>query len=448
MADPVSNIAELEAKLAAVESRLNYFASYSQMDALVSAYRYYRVRNAMLEDRIAKTLKKEKRPIRVYYFVYLLDQVCYPLLAALKNNEQFELRVLANHPDQVEFLRERGYTTQLVHSKWDEFPAFSEAGKEPFNADICFSEMPYGNLPSLEKSIRTWMISGEWLPRYDDIFGRYELNNALFCMVHYAYFLAENWLWLKSDPDLNAHYGLPYPNFCWMYFLESQSHLEFALDRNTVGNTSNYVVTGYPKYDAYLSEPSPTGSFMWKFPESKNGDKGRKRIVYAPHFKRSDATLKTTCETLLTLADTGKYEIVFKPHPLYNSTVNEFAPLFNAHPSCQTVRNGDSSQYIFATADLAIISSLSMHADGLFSGKPYISELPENNFNHIGREVRAAGYSLEKGTNLGELIDGILDRGDDPLKTTRDELRKTLATPGKSASDNILQAILSRLEIR
>lgn len=448
MADKTETTSELGKKIADFEGRLNYISSYTQMDALVSAYRYYRVRNTLLEDRIRKTLAQENRPVRVLYFVYLLDQVCYPLLAALQEHEKFELRVLANHPDQVKFLRDMGYDAQLVHSKWKEYPAFSEAGKLPFNADICFSEMPYGNMPSLEKAIRPWMISGGWLPKYEDIFPHYELNNSLFCMLHYAYYLADEWLWLKSNPDLNVHYGLPYPNFCWMYFLESQSHLDFAMDRNSMGNTTNYVVTGYPKYDAYLADPKVPKSFSWKFPTPQNGKLGRKRIIYAPHFKRSDKTLRTTCETLLKLADTDQYEIIFKPHPVHNATVNEFAPLFRAHPACQTVRNSDGVQYIFATADLAIISSVSMHADGLFSGKPYISELPEQNFNHIGREVRAAAYSLVDGIDLGELIEQILDKGEDPLKNARDTVRAKLATPGESAVENILQVILSKLGIR
>lgn len=440
MAEQEIEFAKHGERLAKAESTINYFHRYMQMSALTSAYQNFQTRNLVLERDIQERLRSEERPIRVCYFVYILDQVCYPIISAFHSDPRFDLKLIAQEPDQVDFLRSRGYKAGLIHSKWEQFPDYSEAAKQPFKADICFSEMPYGILPSLSLAIRPWMISGGWLPEYSAIFPHYELQNALFCMIHYAYFLADEWLWLRSNPDLNVHYGLPYPNFCWLYFLESDSHLEFALDRNSFGNTANYVVSGYPKYDVYLQEPKKPDSFSWTYPASQ-----RKRIIYAPHFKRSDGTLRQTCESLLRLADTGRYEIIFKPHPVHNTTVNEFIPRFAQQPSCQTVRHSDSSQYIFATSDVAIISSVSMHADGLFSGKPYISELDEQNFNHIGKGVRAAAYDMTTETDLENLLEDILSRGIDPKKDARDLIRQKLATPGKSATDTILKTIADRL---
>ena len=436
-----SKIQEIKEELDGNTSRINYLYRYTQMLALTSHYQAFAARNIALERVVRDRIEAEQRPIRVYYYVYLLDQVSYPLVDALQRDSRFELRVIAHTVEQVDFLRSRGLVCQLIHSAWSEHPEYSELNSEPFCADICFSEMPYGVLPSLSDAIKPWMISGGWLPKYEDIFPHYELQNSLFCMVHYAYFLADEWLWLKSNPELNVHYGLPYPNFCWIYFLESEDHLRFALDRNNFGNTRNYVVSGYPKYDTYLRAPEPTKSFSWKYASSE-----RKRLVYAPHFKRSERVLSDTLEKLLLLGDTEKYEIIFKPHPVYNRVVNEMTPKFAAHPSCQVVRGNDCSQYIFATADLSIISSVSMHADGLFSGKPYITELDESNFNHIGKEVHSAGYLLTAETDLAQLIDRILVQGDDPKKPERDRLRAKLTPVGSSAVDKILSTILDKLK--
>lgn len=412
----------------------------NQMLALTTSYQTFRLRNITLEQKVKERIALGNRKIKVYYYVYLLDQLCYPLVDALSNDPRFELRVIAQKPDQVDFLRGRGLTCQLVHSAWEVHPDYSVAAEPAFEADICFSEMPYGVLPNLTEAIRPWMISGGWLPDYSDVFMHYELQNSLFCMVHYAYFLANEWVWLKSNPNLNVHYGLPYPNFCWLYFLESSEHLAFALDRNSFGNSTNYVVSGYPKYDAYLSEPVEPKSFQWRFPKGK-----RRRIVYAPHFKRSDSTIRRTSEDLLLLANTGKYEVIFKPHPVYNTIIAEMLPQFEAHEFCQVVRHSDSAQYIFATCDLAIISSVSMHADGLFSGIPFISELSEDNFNHIGKEVLGVAYKLDSETKLASLIGDIVLNGNDPKKPERDKLRERLLPPNRPVSKFILDTIATKL---
>lgn len=428
-------------KLDAFERHLNYMRRYDQMQALTAAYRDYRLRNMILEDRLKADLARGQRPLNVLYYVYLLDQANYPMMRALQADDRFRLRVLVQHPAQLEPIAAGGFDVQLVHSKWDANPEHRPENDDPFDADLCFAEMPYGVLPSLEEALRPWMVAGDWMPKYRDIFPISALNSALFCLVHYAYFLADAWLWLKANPDLNPHYGLPFPNFAWLYFLESQDHLKYALDSNYTGNTSNYVVSGYPKYDSYLLKPERPDSFAWQHAEGT-----RKRVVYAPHFKRSEATLEHTCKALLALADSDRYEIVFKPHPNHNKTVNTYAPLFQAHPNAQTVRHNDGSQYIFATADLAIISSVSMHADGLFAGIPFISELPAHNFNHIGRKVQSVAYISDGTSDLRADIEDILIDGNDPKRAERDALRRQLATPGL-ATQNVVSAITTRLGI-
>ncbi len=427
-------------RLTALERQGNYFSRYMQMQALSSAYLAYANRNLQLEARKKSELALSSRPIRVLYYVFLLDQLNYPLVDALQANSEFELQLLAHTPDQVVFLRERGHRAGLIHSKYELHPEYCEPTVLGFDPDIVFAEMPYANLPALEESIRPWMISGNWLPKYTDIFPLSVLNSALFCMVHYGYFIANAWLWLKANPDLNPHYGLPYPNFSWLYFLESEDHLKYAQSADIWGNTSNYVVTGYPKYDVYLKHPVKPKSFTWKYSPDQ-----RQRVVYAPHFARSDAFLERTCTTLLELADTDRFEIVFKPHPNYNRIVDRYAPMFAEHRNTHTVRNGDCSQYIFATADIAIISSVSMHADGLFSGNPYISELSVDNFNHIGREVWEAAYKLDEGSTLNEILTNVLIKRKDPKKEMRETLRARLLPKGGAAVENIILAVLARL---
>lgn len=437
--DAISEI--ITSNLENIHKKQKEIEKLSQVNSLASAYFNFKLRNAILEERLKKSILKNKRRLNVYYYTYILDQISYPLLDKINNDNRFELILLVEKRDQFEFLKNRGYNCRIVHSKAQQFPDLYDSGMERFQADICFGEMPYGVLPSLEQSILPSMIAGGWLPKYRDVFPRHELSNSLFCLVHYAYFLANEWQWLISNPSLNVHYSLPYANFCWLYFLESNNHLDFALDRNSFGNTDNYVVTGYPKYDTYLVDPVEPLSFHWKFQDGE-----RRRVVYAPHFIRSEKTLARTCEALLTLADKQTYEIVFKPHPVHNAQANEYAKRFAAHSSCQVVRNSDSSQYIFATSDISIISSVSMHADGLFSKKPYISELGEENFNHIGRSVRAAAYHSDETTDIEAMISGILAPGGDVKRAERDAIRSILAPPPEiSASSRIIEAIMQRL---
>ena len=393
-----------EQKIEDLTKHFYYLSNYVQMSSLSTAYRDYRLRNEILENKLRENLRNRPRPLRVSYFVHIIDQLSYSLVDALRDDAAFDLRLLVFKTEQADFLREKGYDTYVVHSLWDEFPNYKPEDGEGYRADICFSEMPYGILPSLENAIRPWMISGEWLPRYRDIFTLDELNNSLFCCLQYAFTLSNEWSWLKSSSDFNVHYNLPYNNFSWLYFLESDAHLTHAVNRNYWGNTSNYVVTGYPKYDAYQGVVKAPISFRWNHPRGE-----RRRIIYAPHFYRSDDFLAQTCQTLLELAATGAYEIVFKPHPNPNKIVNSFLPQFYDHPDIHVEVNSDSSQYIFATADLAIISSVSMHADAVFADIPFISELGVENFSHIGRQVQEVGYVTGPDTPISELVKSILE---------------------------------------
>lgn len=439
----------LSEKVEKIEENVNFLLRYTTQEALASAYRSFALRNMILERKLKERLGRTSKKLRIYYYAYLIDQVNFPLLEALCADEDFEIRVLLCQPDkniriipeQYLFFKQQGYNVNVSKFHLTDGLEIEDSAFDCFDPDICFSEMPYGVLPCLEKAITPDMVGG-WLPKFSDIFSSPTLEKALFCHVHYAYFLAEEWSWILSLPDLNAHHSLPYQNFSWLYFLESELHLQYAKEKNSFGNTANYVVTGYPKYDMYLTEPIKPSTFSWKF---SLGEK--KRLVYAPHFARSNSTLATTCETLLKLADSGDYEIVFKPHPVYSSIATSFAQKFSEHPACQTIRNSNSAQYIFSTADLAIISSVSMHADGLFSGKPYISELTESNFNHIGQQVRSTAYTLDVDTDLHQLIDKILVAGDDPKKAERDRVRAMLAIPGKTATGQIIQTIKDRLEL-
>lgn len=442
MPEADQNLASISKRLDLLEKKDRELHRLTQMDALASAYRYYRIRNSVIENRLKADLARHKRKIRVYYYTYILDQLSYPLVRKINEDERFSLIMLAEKPDQVEFLREQGLECYIIHSRADEFPKLGPKEDRGFQADICFSEMPYGILPSLEEAILPGMIAGGWLPKYTNIFPYAELENSLFCFVPYGYCLANEWRWLISNPALNVHYSLPYQNFSWLHFLESQSHLDLARIRNSFGNTSNYVVTGYPKCDSYLDTPRKPSSFEWKYPDGQ-----RKRIIYAPHFQRSIQLLAKTCDTLLHLADKNEFEIIFKPHPVYNASAVEYAKKFSSHQSCQVVSNNDASQYIFATSDISIISSVSMHVDGLFSQKPYISELDDTNFNHIGKEVRAAGYQSDETTSLESMILGILSPQGDLKKHERDIVRLKLATPGISASGNIIDAITNRLGV-
>lgn len=409
------------------------------INMLYTQYATYPIRNAAILSRLKKELHAYPRPIRVLYFVYIIDQVSYALVDALNARHEIDLVMCANTKQQLDYLKSKGLVTILAPhaAKLDQR---YEHETRSFNPDICFCEMPYGALPLQEHLLDETMICQEWLPKYSQYFTRNTLNNSLFCFVHYAYFLAKKWGWLKADTSFNCHYCLPFQNFAWKYFLETTEHLEYALDENNSGNTSNYLVSGYPRYDLYFQENLTSKEFSWKFNSSD-----RKRIVYAPHFFRSNDSIESTCKILLELAETKKYEIVLKPHPVYNSIIDKYAQFFREHPSTQCVQNGSSSQYIFKTADILIIGSVSMHADALFSSTPFISDLSDDNFNHIGLKVKNVGYEMTDRTRLEDLIDNIILN--DYKKHERENLLADLAPTRGNASKIIIDHILKELEL-
>ena len=426
-------------KIENITRRQNDYERRLQLNCLYSSYQNYALRNSIILERLRKDLARDDRKIRIAYYVYLLDQLSYPQIAAFQNDERFDLLLLTHTPEQAEYLEQLGYEASVVHGQWENFPDYKPKSID-YTPDICFSEMPYGIFPQQEDIIRPWMIAGGWLPKYKDIFTQDSLNNALFCFIPYAFLLSNQFTWLNADPTLHFYYGLPYPNFSWKFFVESQAHKEFAMRTNTAGNNSNYVVSGYSKYDYYFQENKEASDFSWRY-----DTKERKRIVYAPHFYRSNAFLAQTCELLLELADSGKYEIVFKPHPNHNSIVNQYLPMFQNHPSTQVVRHSSNSQYLFATSDLNIISSVSMHADALFCLRPFISELPETNFNEFGLEVQAAGYRSDSKENMKLLIDQLLERGEDPKANQRRALREKFSPHNGASAKAVIAEILRDL---
>ena len=433
-------INELKLQVDNLKKELNYYKKYSQITNLELSSQIHLNRNRFLLKEKRRKFSDEKRAINLLYYVYLLDQVCYKLIDGLCDDKDYEVALLAKNLSDQEVLSKRGYKVLLVNK-----PEFEDNRTHIINSgfvpDVVFSEMPYGVLPHHETVIRPWMIHGEWLPKYYDIFGSRILNQALFCYLPYAYGIASRWRWLKADDDLHHSYGLPFSNFCWNYFSESQRHHDLSLRENNTGNCDNHVIAGYPKYDDYMTKDYFQGDFKWNSkPEEK------KRIVYAPHFFRSDQYLENTLKILLELAKLGKHEIIVKPHPNPNNIIKKYEPIISKASGIRIIENGAPSQYLFGTTDLIIVSSVSMHADALFSGKPFISELTEDHFNEVGLDIKKCGYSyynnLEKDAELIKNLS--MGRADDKKKL-REKLISELTPHGSDSTQFIISYIKNEL---
>jgi len=429
-------LTQLREYIDGIRGELNYYKKHAQLNVLYCMYQSFYVQNQIRLNHIKDNLKS-RRKIRVLYYVYIIDQVSFPLINEFVQAKKFDILLLAKDEKDLKKLEAMGYNVALVNKK-DYQHHEKLITKLEYRPDVVFSEMPYGNLPSLKFGIRNWMIEGNWLPDYINIFGLDILNSALFCYIPYGYSIAAKWGWLKADHDLHCHYGLPYQNFCWLYFLETEGHLEMALQENVSGNTKNYVVSGYPKYDVYGNKENQTND-IWRHRDVA-------RIVYAPHFFRSDPVLERTCQALLDLAETGKFEVVLKPHPNNNSIIKKYDRKFEEHEYTHIIRDGHKTQDLIESSDILIVSSVSMHADAIMANKPFISELGLEHFNQFGREILSCSDAIISPNSplTAEMIDNVLKHQNVKMER-RQKLLNQMMPNGKNASSFIVQYIEKQL---
>lgn len=310
--------------------------------------------------------------------------------------------------------------------------------KTSFQPDLVFFSTPY-NLS---------------LPQYH--FENY--LDILTCYVPYGF---------NSTYLYDFHYNQKIQNFCWRYFVETSIHKNFA-EKYSKQKGKNVVVTGFPGMDGLLKEKAPNYN-VWK-----NGNKKKKRIIWAPHHTIPDLNGSLKYKDVLDYSNfidyadfmldiANKYEneidFTFKPHPVLRDKLNMIwgkEKTTNYFKKWEALPNGQFNEgdYIdlFATSDAMIHDCGSFIIEYLYTGKPVLflvrSEKVKEQFNEIGTEalkVLYQGYNQQEITNFIESV--VLQEKDDKKESRNNFFNQLVKPPNNAlASENIYNHIIDQLK--
>jgi hypothetical protein len=293
------------------------------------------------------------------------------------------------------------------------------------------------------------------------------LQSALCCYIPYGPIMTDM---LCPNASSNV-FNSVFHNRLWKYFVTNLTVAEELKQMADKANNKNIafstLTTGFPRFDL-LQSKAPIND-PWK-----NGNDGKKRIIWAPHhsvgtYGENGATydgngcFQLICWTMLSLAKKyrDKIQLAFKPHPVLMYRMSVYLnwtdeQIENYYRQWSELPNGqvETGDYIdlFLTSDAMIHDSISFRVDYLNTGKPQLITdrpmSPENRWNEFGAEVEQNLYHTRNfPAGIEDFIERVVLAGDDPMKAQREEyVARNFRSPfGKSASQNMFDAIVRGL---
>ena len=257
------------------------------------------------------------------------------------------------------------------------------------------------------------------------------------------------------DRDVVARQNYAY---FWKAFFECEATVkEYA--EHSILKGANAEVVGYVKMDA-LATATP-----WP----RNGN--RKRVLIAPHHSVEGGANDT-----LALSNFQRYadyflalpekhpelDFVFRPHPFLFTVLarkNKWGPekvedwiaRMKAQPN---VRWSDEGDYFpaFASCDACVQDCGSYLVEWFYTGKPccYMLKSPADidaKFAPLGKECLSHCYVAYDEAAIEAFLRDVVESGNDPKSTARDEFRKKIMVNYPHAADAALQSIRKALGI-
>ena len=298
---------------------------------------------------------------------------------------------------------------------------------DTFHPDIIFYQEPYDNY---------------YLENHHFI---YNLK-SLFCYVNYAFHS-------MVVPDAN---NMPLYGCVFQLYFENESTL---LDlKNSIGDyANNGVVTGLPMTDILINS---NGVNPWK-----NLSSNRKKIIWAPHHTLPGgvnsflvySTFLKYSDFMLEMAEKYKdsVQFAFKPHPLLKMKLEKFWPVEKINDYYNTWASMSNTQIeegdyvsLFQYSDAMIHDCGSFQIEYHYTHNPALYlcdniEEHERGMNTFAKSAFELHYMGKNEQDIEQFINNVINEVD----TKRDErltfYKEYLLPPyGKSASDNIINAIL------
>lgn len=308
--------------------------------------------------------------------------------------------------------------------------------KKELNPDIVFYTQPYEYLLSPVQDCRN-------------------MYDRLLCYMPYAFWTATGKL----------SYDLHFENQAWRLYYSTDMHRQDAV-RMATNHGRNVRVVGYANADKYLT---PHHESPW----NKIADgKKRKRLIWAPHYTiLSKSTFPPRsnflwmAELMLRLATdyTDSLQIAFKPHPtlltqLYQhkdwgkERTDRYYAQWENMPNTQL----ETGEFIdlFMTSDAMVHDSASFTVEYHYSQRPsmFVSKntMPLlDGMNDFGKKAFAQHYIGKDETDIRHFIDDVVIRGNDTMKTQREQFFRDYLLPpnGKSVAQNVVDDIVDSLNL-
>ena len=272
----------------------------------------------------------------------------------------------------------------------------------------------------------------------------YHFRDRLTCYVPYAF------LGLNMGGD---NYDLIFHNLVGLYFLETNLHLEDAIDRSRCKGV-NAVVTGFPGTEVFLRKDYAPKD-IWKIQNVR-----KKRVIWAPHHTIDDnfemSTFLLVCDKMLTLAERYREQIqfAFKPHQLLKFKLQQLwgkektEAYYNNWAAMENTQLEESSYVdLFLTSDAMIHDCGSFTTEYLFMNKPVMylthDEHYVERFNRIGLEAFKCHYQGESIEDIESFLADVVLREKDTKEFVRQDFFNKYLSPrnGIMPSETIIRTI-------
>lgn len=288
----------------------------------------------------------------------------------------------------------------------------------------------------------------------------YGYKNYLSCYVPYHHETSKY-------GNNKAQYGQPFHEAQWLIFSSCRESLNTFKDVSALKGR-NVHLTGYPAMEELLDKIEG-GAFQdpWK---SKCK---RKRVIWAPHHSIDKggalpySSFIAIAESMKKLCSKYKEKLVwcFKPHPLLKPKLyihpdwgKEKTDLYYDFWSSEENTQIELGEYtnLFCTADAMIHDSSSFLAEFLYTKKPVLYTISENNdcfsnFSEFGKKAYNSCYHAKNITDIDNFLTEIITNPTIDLKQEHLDFLTQEIVPmfeNKQPSDTIISIIKSSINVK
>lgn len=287
----------------------------------------------------------------------------------------------------------------------------------------------------------------------------YAMKSAMVNYYHYKDKLLCYYPYALQNSNLKWEYNTRFHNIAWRIYLPTPSHVENAKALSYIKGR-NCVVVGEPHSDEFFAS--------LKF-NPWNDTKGRKKIIWAPHFQITPNAMYYrpsflwTYELMLDIAK--KYSeqlyIAFKPHPrLYSTLCNHpewgkaktdaYYDQWKQMPNTQ-FENGEFVE-LFKSSDALMHDCGSFTSEYLYTKKPCLFLTQDEPYVRkdlciFGNKCFDSHYIAKTKEDIIRFIEDIVITGNDTLNAQRQKFFDTELLPpnGKTTAENTYNDLVNSL---